>query len=73
MKKIFLILTIVFVGCEPQNTPTKQVLRQSDLGFVMEEITYEECQYIGHFSGHQSNWGTHKGTCNNPIHDVQSK
>jgi prepilin-type N-terminal cleavage/methylation domain-containing protein len=34
------------------------------------EITYDGCQYVFFFMGNAS-WGSHKGNCNNPIHQYK--
>ena len=75
MKKTFLILLIglTIVSCETPNVDRKNTgIIYSDGGSEVEEIVIDGCQYIGQFGGYNSDWGSHKGNCNNPIHQ-QSK
>lgn len=71
MKKITLLVIalISLVGC---NDPTIQKKNTGERyghgGTDLQEMTYEGCQYIGLFESSSSAWGTHKGNCNNPIH-----
>lgn len=39
-------------------------------GYEVKEVIYDGCQYIVVGSG-DVQWGTHKGNCNNPIHQYR--
>ena len=70
MRKLLLTLVIgLTIGsCETPNVDKKTTgYFYTEGGAQIQEITVEGCQYIGYFGGDAS-WGTHKGTCNNPIH-----
>lgn len=72
MTKIFLTLIgLTIVSCETEtpnvNKKSTDIIYSND-GTKIEEIVHDGCQYIGHFTGSYSDWGAHKGTCNNPIH-----
>lgn len=78
MKSIFLIVAVMaLVSCqETPVTGTVASVESTDTRYGMEHnrkdievMTYDGCQYIGHFAGSHTDWGTHKGNCNNPIHD----
>ena len=81
MKKLFIILTVAMVGC--QDIPSSVTVNPVTETHVMyglknqrksiEILVIDEHQYVGHFSGGQSDWGTHKADCNNPIHNVKGK
>ena len=71
MRKLLLILVIglTIVSCEEPNVDKKTTgMIYSDKGHQIQEIIIDSCQYIGQFDGYNSDWGTHKGNCNNPIH-----
>ena len=71
MKKIFLtlLLGLIIISCETPNVDRKTTGSiYSRAGYKIEEITYDGCQYIGFFHGSKTDWGAHKGNCNNPIH-----
>lgn len=38
---------------------------------TMREVTYEGCQYMIANEGYNNCWCTHKGNCNNPIHQYK--
>jgi prepilin-type N-terminal cleavage/methylation domain-containing protein len=38
---------------------------------TIKEVSYEGCQYIYANDGYPSCWFTHKGNCNNPIHQYK--
>jgi|LakMenEpi03Aug12_release.lakeMendotaPanAssembly.Ray.scaffolds.fasta_scaffold2844684_1 hypothetical protein len=70
MRKLLLTLVIgLTIGsCTEPNVDRKYTgIRYGD-GDELEEIVIDGCQYIGQFGGFNTDWGTHKGTCNNPIH-----
>jgi hypothetical protein len=70
MKKVLLLVSLItLVSCnEPNVTKTSTGIIINTNGSDVEEITIDGCQYIGYFHGSNCDWGTHKGTCNNPIH-----
>lgn len=71
MRKIglLLFLTIIIISCEQPNvTPKDTGARYSESGRPIQEIVIDGCQYIGQFTGSNTDWGTHKGNCTNPIH-----
>lgn len=71
MRKLLLTLVIglTIVSCSEPNVERKEIgIIYSDAGDEVEEIVIDNCQYIGQFSGYNTDWGTHKGNCNNPIH-----
>jgi hypothetical protein len=75
--KILLFLTLLVIGlssCGEATIHPKSLGHTYESGSVqpkdIEEIEVDGCQYIGSFSGSgDTNWGTHKGTCTNPIHN----
>ena len=72
MKHILLILGMVYaVGCSDPNepSPTRELSEDSQrYSTHVTTYTYEGCQYIVVGYG-QDCWGSHKGNCNNPIHN----
>ena len=71
MKKTFLtlLLGLTIVSCETPNVDRKSTSYvYTEHGHSIEEIVIDDCQYIGQFDGSNTDWGTHKGNCNNPIH-----
>lgn len=73
MKKILVTLLILGItSCNQQTIPKKTSgIVYSPGGQTITEITVEGCQYIGHFDGSNTDWGTHKGNCDNPIHQTK--
>lgn len=74
MKKYAIFAAIVLASCS-NNYETKHVDRKTynlDLPNTHSEITeytIDGCQYLGNIAGDsRSNYLTHKGNCNNPIH-----
>jgi hypothetical protein len=66
---LLLFLTIIIISCnEPNITPENTGTKYGEYGQDIQELTIEGCQYIGHFRGSNTDWGTHKGNCTNPIH-----
>ena len=66
---ITLVIGLTIVSCnEPNVNPKYTGTRYGEFGNEIQEITIDGCQYIGQFYGSKSDWGTHKGNCNNPIH-----
>jgi hypothetical protein len=71
MKHLFLVLSLfIMVSCDEPNTPRKTttVTYGNNVPKAIEEIEIEGCQYIGSFNTSNTDWGTHKGNCTNPIH-----
>ena len=71
MKKIglLLFLTIIIISCnEPNVSPKDTGSRYGNSGRPIQELVIDGCQYIGRFNCVNTDWGTHKGNCNNPIH-----
>lgn len=71
MRKLLLTLVIglTIVSCEEPNVERKDTgIIYTDAGDEVEEVVIDGCQYIGQFDGYNTDWGTHKGNCNNPIH-----
>jgi hypothetical protein len=71
MRKLLLTLVIglTIVSCNEPNVTRKHTgIIYNEGGSELQELTIDGCQYIGKFRGYDSDWGTHKGTCNNPIH-----
>ena len=69
MKKISLILLVLFYSCEPQETNNK-IVSQIE-GRIVYEYTIDSCQYLGEL-GHddsKNDYLTHKGNCINSIHN----
>jgi len=56
---VCLVLLISLASCNASKPPLD-----------IEVIECDGCQYVVSFRGSHSNWGTHKGNCNNPIHHV---
>lgn len=72
MKQLtLLVLVFTMTSCdEPTLSKKKSTETYGHIGgSPMEEIEYEGCQYIGSFNAVNSDWGTHKGNCTNPIHN----
>ena len=74
MRKLLLTLVIgLTIGsCSEPNVDRKNTGIIYGDGAEVEEIVIDGCQYIGQFGGFNTDWGTHKGNCNNPIH-IQNK
>ena len=71
MRKLLLTLVIgLTIGsCSEPNVERKNTgMIYSDKGHQIQEIIIDGCQYIGQFDGYNTDWGSHKGNCNNPIH-----
>lgn len=83
MKQILLAITLLMSSCtwgiknEPQPNTVSQPIQIKELGTSTEQYdryyqiyTLEGCEYIVVSPGNSHfTWGTHKGNCNNPIHD----
>ena len=52
-------------------SPKTQILDAIVRGNIV-EITYDGCQYVFFGNGYSS-WGSHKGNCNNPIHQYRTE
>ena len=67
MKKIglLLLLSIAIISCD---NPKDTGVRYGVSGRPIQELVIDGCQYIGQFNGANTDWGSHKGNCNNPIH-----
>jgi hypothetical protein len=66
-KLLLLALTIGMMGCDVPNVEQKTTQHAIAGHASLDEVTIEGCQYL------LGNWGnatvlTHKGNCNNPIH-----
>ena len=71
MKKIglLLLLSVAIISCEDSNITNKDTgVRYGVNGYHLQEIVIDGCQYIGQFDCSNTDWGTHKGNCTNPIH-----
>lgn len=71
MKKIglLLLLSIAIISCDDPNVSPKDTgVRYGLSGRPIQELVIDGCQYIGQFNGANTDWGSHKGNCNNPIH-----
>ncbi len=70
MKKIILTIPVLsLASCGEPTVSTKTTgATYGSINSNIEEIEFEGCQYIGSFLGGQSDWGSHKGNCTNPIH-----
>jgi len=71
MKYLFILCLFLF-GCndkykEPDTAPIVKDEAVRIRGYEVRIITYDGCQYIQIGSG-ESQALTHKGNCNNPIH-----
>jgi len=66
---LLLFLTIIIISCEQANVMPKDTgTRYGESGRPIQQIVIDGCQYIGQFNGSNTDWGTHKGNCANPIH-----
>ena len=74
MRKLLvtLVIGLTIGSCSEPNVERKNTGIVYGDGAEVEEIVIDGCQYIGYFGGHNTDWGTHKGNCNNPIH-IQNK
>jgi hypothetical protein len=69
IKIIALVIFLSVISCERPNVITKDTgIRYGNIGFDLQEIVIDSCQYIGKFNGSNHDWGSHKGNCSNPIH-----
>jgi hypothetical protein len=77
MKHLASILAIylLFTSCRPETKETKHIEYKSyrlDMPYIkvdLNEYVIDSCQYIGETAVYsRSNYLTHKGNCNNPIH-----
>ena len=55
----------------PKTQILDQILDATVRGNIV-EITYDGCQYV-FFGNGFSSWGSHKGNCNNPIHQYRTE
>ena len=71
MRKLLvtLVIGLTIGSCSEPNVDRKYTgIIYSNGGDEVEEMVIDGCQYIGQFGGYNTDWGTHKGNCNNPIH-----
>jgi hypothetical protein len=69
MKYIIILLIIILSSCA-----NKQEINDNQIKEAKENIdtmTYEGCQYIGFYTSYSHYVFTHKGNCNNPIHQYK--
>ena len=70
MKKHFLslfVIAVVLGSCNDDNVVGEKIIKVN--GYEIKEYNIDSCQYIGNVQGDsRSNYLTHKGNCNNPIH-----
>lgn len=76
MKKILFISLsfLILTSCTDSNLQSKSTtitFGTNGIPRSIEEYTIDGCQYIGWLHGNYSDWCTHKGNCNNPIHKLQ--
>jgi prepilin-type N-terminal cleavage/methylation domain-containing protein len=55
---------------ESLNTLNIKKIANASANGNIEEVTYDGCQYVFFGLGYAS-WGSHKGNCNNPIHQYR--
>jgi len=66
---LLLLLGIAIISCDDPNVSPKDTgARYGNGGRPIQQIVIDGCQYIGQFIGSNTDWGTHKGNCTNPIH-----
>ena len=70
MRNLIIASCILLISCDAPTIQKKTtgVTYGGNVGVNIEEIEYEGCQYIGRFAGSNTDWGSHKGNCTNPIH-----
>jgi hypothetical protein len=70
VKRLLILLSLALCACETPNVEHKGTgFRYGSAGNEMKEYNIEGCQYIGKIEGSNTDWLTHKGNCNNPIHN----
>jgi len=76
MKYLTVIAFAALLGSCTSNYETKHIKQKHykldlpNTSAVITEYTIDGCQYLGHLGGDaRSNYLTHKGNCNNPIHN----
>lgn len=78
MNKLIVLLAVILVGCvDPKQTPDVPNPHRMELDNTSKYYdqnyniyTLEGCEYIVVGYG-QSRWGTHKGNCKNPVHNLK--
>jgi hypothetical protein len=73
MKKLITLIAIttLLVSCEAPTNKAKSTghtYGTDDRSGEIQIMTYDGCEYIGSFRQSNTDWGTHKGDCSNPIH-----
>lgn len=73
---LLLIMGCLFIGCSGGEDVRGKQMQENDKnsklvhGYVINIIEYDGCQYIVSGIGY-SQMITHKGNCNNPIHNIK--
>lgn len=68
MKRL-LIASLILIGCEDKK-PTSGPINIEDTPIKSEQYVYDSCEYVA-FAVGRYRWGSHKGNCNNPIHQYK--
>lgn len=69
MKKLTLIIAVLFMGCE--GVPPSTIPNDSSDLVQQKIVVIDGCQYIQYYQTHGFPAITHKGNCNNPIHNCK--
>lgn len=72
MKKLLtLIILTTLVGCRDVNIQKVEAptITYASSGAKIETFLIDGCQYIGHLTGAENDWATHKGNCTNSFHN----
>lgn len=71
MKKLTLIIAVLFMGCEDMTEKPSLPVMNNQADIVNAKIVViDGCQYI-QYHGYRFPAITHKGNCNNPIHNCK--
>ena len=67
MKKLLIILTLIFASCE---TPDPKAVHSQEIGDrIINTYVIDGCEYLGELGGDiRNDILTHKGNCKNPHH-----
>lgn len=66
---LIIILSLLMVSCEDKKS-TSGPINIEDTSFGTEHYVYDSCEYVA-FAAGRYRWGSHKGNCNNPIHQYK--
>ena len=72
---LLILIGLLFILMKVMNKPFEKIdsprTAASNSGFVVKTILIEGCEYFAFRDGHGVVMITHKGNCNNPVHQYR--